>query len=94
VSASDARILDCLDFSLKKPEVWFTMVEALFEEGSIAAPKRKYNKVLYRLPVSFVESLVLLINTIGDYPDREYQELKMRVLAAHGAQGGRNWTPC
>jgi hypothetical protein len=81
MSASDARLPD---FSLDKPEVWFTMVEAMFEDCNITASKRKYNNVLYWLPVSIVQSLASLINNIGDYPCREYQELKTRVLDAHG----------
>jgi hypothetical protein len=33
------------------------MVEAMFEDCSITASEQKYNKVLYRLQVSVVESL-------------------------------------
>jgi hypothetical protein len=44
LSAGDA----CLpDFSMDKPEVWFTMVEALFEDCNIRLSKKKYNNVLY-----------------------------------------------
>jgi hypothetical protein len=46
--------------------------------------KQRYNKVLYRLPVAVVESLATLVGNIGNYQGREYQELKKRVLAAHG----------
>jgi hypothetical protein len=81
VSASDARLLD---FNLDKPEVWFTMVEALFEDCNISASKIKYNKVLYWLPVSIIKSLASLINNIADYPGWEYAELKSRILAPHG----------
>jgi hypothetical protein len=63
VSAGDARLSD---FSLDQPEVWFTMVEAMFEDCNITASKRKYNKVLDQLPVSVVESLATLINNISD----------------------------
>jgi hypothetical protein len=45
--------------------LWFTIVEALFEDCNIRAPKEKCNKVLYRLPVDVVESMVRLINNIG-----------------------------
>jgi hypothetical protein len=34
--------------------------------------------------VAVVESLAALVGSIGDYQGREYQELKKRVLAAHG----------
>jgi hypothetical protein len=81
VLARDARLPD---FSIEKPEVWFSMVEALFEDCNVTASKKKYNKVLYRLPVNVVESLATLINNIGDYTGRVYQELEKRVLAAHG----------
>jgi hypothetical protein len=81
MSAGDARLPD---FSFDKLEVWFSMVEAMFEDCNVTSSKRKYNKVLYRLPVSVVESLATLVSNIGDYQDREYQELKKRVLAAHG----------
>jgi hypothetical protein len=49
VSAGDTRLPD---FSLDKPEVWFIMVEALFEDCNITASKKKYNKVLYQSSVS------------------------------------------
>jgi hypothetical protein len=77
---------------MDKPEVWFTMVKALFEDCNIKLSKKKYKKVLYRLPISIIESMASLINNIGYFKDQEYEELKRRVLAAHGAQGGRNWT--
>jgi hypothetical protein len=60
------------------------MVEACFEDCNITNEKQRYNKVLYRLPVAVVESLPALVGNIGNYPGREYQELKRRVLAAHG----------
>jgi hypothetical protein len=34
--------------------------------------------------VAVVESLAALVSNIGNYQGREYQELKRRVLAAHG----------
>jgi hypothetical protein len=81
VSTRDA----CLpDFSLEKPEVWFSMVEAMFKDCNVTNQKQKYNKVLYRLPVAVVESLATLASNIEDYRRREYQELKKRVLAPHG----------
>jgi hypothetical protein len=69
---------------LRKPEVWFSMVEACFEDCNITNERQRYNKVLYRLPVAVVESLATLVNNIGNFQGREYQELKRRVLAAHG----------
>jgi hypothetical protein len=80
-SSRDARLPD---FSLDKPEVWFSVVEACFEDCNITNEKQRYNKVLYRLPMAVVESLAALVGNIGNYPGREYQELKRRVLAAHG----------
>jgi hypothetical protein len=74
-SSRDARLPD---FSLDKPEVWFSMVEACFEDCNITSEKQRYNKVLYRLPVA------ALVGNIGNYVGQEYQELKRRVLAAHG----------
>jgi hypothetical protein len=56
------------------------MVEAMFEDWNIKESKKRYNKVLYRLPMIVVE----LINTIGDYKGREYKEMKRRVLTTHG----------
>jgi hypothetical protein len=74
----------CLrDFSMHKPEVWFSMVKAMFEDWNVTNSKQKYNKVLYRLPVAVVESLAKLVSNIEDYRGREYQEQKKRVLAAH-----------
>jgi hypothetical protein len=81
VSSRDARLPG---FSLDKLEVWFSMVEACFEDCNITNEKQRYNKVLYRLPVAVVESLATLVGNIGNFPGREYQELKRRVLAAHG----------
>jgi hypothetical protein len=72
------------DFSMEKPEVWFSMVEAMFEDCNVTNSKQKYNKVLYRLPVAVMESLATLVSNIEDYRGQEYQELKKRVLAAHG----------
>jgi hypothetical protein len=60
------------------------MVEACFEDCNIVSEKQRYNKVLYWLPVAVVESLATLVGNIGNYQGREYQELKRRVLAAHG----------
>jgi hypothetical protein len=80
-SSRDARLPD---LNLDKPEVWFSMVEACFEDCNITNEKQRYNKVLYRLPVAVVESLAALVGNIGNFPGREYQELKRRVLAAHG----------
>jgi hypothetical protein len=54
VSTRNARLPD---FSMDKPEVWFSMVEAMFEDCNVTNQKQKYNKVLYRLPVAVVESL-------------------------------------
>jgi hypothetical protein len=79
VSSRDTRLPD---FSMDKLEVWFSMVEAVFEDCNITASKSKYNKVLYRLPVAVMESLATLVGNISDYKGREYQELKKRVLAA------------
>jgi hypothetical protein len=83
LSSCDARLPD---FSMDKPEVWFSMVEveAMFEDCNITNSKQKYNKVLYRLPVTIVESLATLVSNIEDCRGREYQELKKRVLATHG----------
>jgi hypothetical protein len=39
---------------------------------------------LYRLPVAVVESLATLVSNIGEFLGWENQELKKRVLAAHG----------
>jgi hypothetical protein len=69
---------------MDKPEVWFSMVEAMFEDCNVTNSKQRYNKMLYRLPVAVVESLGTLVGSIEDYKGREYQELKKRVLAAHG----------
>jgi hypothetical protein len=38
VSAGDARLPD---FSMDKPEVWFSMVEAMFEGCNVTASKKK-----------------------------------------------------
>jgi uncharacterized membrane protein YgcG len=83
-SAMPSRDARLPDFSLDKPEVWFSMVEACFEDCNIMNEKQRYNKVLYRLPVAVVESMAALVANIGDFAGREYQELKRRVLAAHG----------
>jgi hypothetical protein len=82
--AASSRYARLLDFSLDKPEVWFSMVEACFEDCNITNEKQRYSKVLYRLPVAVVESLAALVGNIGNFLGREYQELKRRVLAAHG----------
>jgi hypothetical protein len=82
--AASSRDAHLPDFSLDKPEVWFSMVEACFEDCNITNEKQRYNKVLYRLPVAVVESLAALVGNIGNFPGREYQELERRVLAAHG----------
>jgi hypothetical protein len=68
-SSCDARLPD---FSLDKPEVWFSMVEACFEDCNITNEKQRYNKVLYRLPEAAVESLAALVSNIGNFPGREY----------------------
>jgi hypothetical protein len=81
VSTRDARLPD---FSMEKPEVWFSIVEAMFEDCNVTNQKQKYNKVLYRLPVAVMESLAKLVSNIEDFRGREYQERKKRVLAAHG----------
>jgi hypothetical protein len=64
-SSRDARLSD---FSLDKPEVWFCMVEACFEDCNITNEKQRYNKVLYRLPVAVVESLAALVGNISNFP--------------------------
>jgi hypothetical protein len=69
---------------MEKPEVWFSMVEAMFEDCTVTNSKQRYNKVLYRLPVAVMESLAMLVSNIEDYRGREYVELKKRVLTAHG----------
>jgi hypothetical protein len=69
------------DFSMEK---WFSMVEAMFEDCNITNSKQTYNRVLYRLDGAVVESLATLVSNIKDFRGREYQELKKRVLAAHG----------
>jgi hypothetical protein len=46
---------------MDKPEVWFSMVEAMFEDCNVTNSKQRYNKVLYRLPVAVVESLATLV---------------------------------
>jgi hypothetical protein len=69
---------------MDKPEVWFSMVEAMFEDCNVINSKQRYNKVLYRLPVAIMESLATLVGSIEEYRGREYKELKKRVLAAHG----------
>jgi hypothetical protein len=40
VLARDARFPD---FSMDKPEVWFSMVEAMFEDCNVTASKKKHN---------------------------------------------------
>jgi hypothetical protein len=82
--AASSRGTRLPDFSLDKPEVWFSMVEACFEDCNISIERQRYNKVLYRLPVAVVESLAMLVGNIGNFQGREYQELKRRVLATHG----------
>jgi hypothetical protein len=82
VSTRDARLPD---FSMDKPEVRFSMVEAMFKNCNMTNSKWKYNKVLFRLPVAVMESLATLVSNIEDYRGREYQELKKRVQAAHGS---------
>jgi hypothetical protein len=81
VSTCDARLPD---FSMEKPEVWFSIVEAMFKDCNVTNQKQKNNKVLYRLPVAVVESRTMLVGNIEDYRGWEYLELKKRVLAAHG----------
>jgi hypothetical protein len=80
VSSRDAHLQD---FSMDKPEVWFSMVEAMFEDCNVTNSKQRYNKVLYRLPMAVMESLATLVSSIEDHKGQEYQELKKRVLAAH-----------
>jgi hypothetical protein len=45
--AASSRNARLPDFSLDKPEVWFSMVEACFEDCNINNEKQHYNKVLY-----------------------------------------------
>jgi hypothetical protein len=47
VSTRDARLPD---FSMDKPEVWFSMVEAMFKDCNVTNSKQKYNKVLSGCP--------------------------------------------
>jgi hypothetical protein len=74
-SSRDARLPD---FSLDKPEVWFSMVEACFEDCNITNEKQRYNKVLYRLPVAVVESLTTLVGNIGNFPGQVSEEESTR----------------
>jgi hypothetical protein len=67
VSAGDAHLPD---FSIDKPEMQFSVVEAMFEDCNVTASKKKYNKVSYQLPVNMVESLSTLVNNICDYLGR------------------------
>jgi hypothetical protein len=67
MSASDCRLPD---FAMYKSGVWFRMVEALFKDCNMTALKKKYIKVLYRLPVNIIKSMATLINNIGSFKGR------------------------
>jgi hypothetical protein len=82
VSGGDAHLPE---FSIEKPEVGSLWWKLCLRTATSRSQRRGTTGCCtYRLPVNVVESMVGLINTIGDYKGREYKELKRRVLTAHG----------
>jgi hypothetical protein len=71
------------DFVIEKPEAWFKCVESQLEGAKVVKSKDKYNKVLGKLPVHFIEELAPVPDNPSGFED-PYTKLKQRLLAAYG----------
>lgn len=79
--ATVTRQTDLPVFDAAKTSLWFIVVESVFENDRIRSEKVKYNRVLPKLPMSFLQKIETFLLSRPQAKDNCYELLKAEILA-------------